>query len=200
MPLLSFLKRIIFKLNFSKCKIDGILIIEPKAYSDIRGVFLECFQNLRYSNIGINDVFVQENYSRSFKNVLRGMHYQIKRPQSQILTVIQGSIFDVCVDLRPHSATFRTWFGIELSDRGVRQIYMPPGVAHGYCVLSESADLHYKVSQIYDVDDEAGLKWNDVEIDIRWPLNNPIIAERDSKFPSLKEIKEERLPHSYSKE
>jgi len=200
MPLLSFLKRIIFKLNFSKCNIGGILIIEPKVYSDNRGVFFESFQNFRYSNIGIKEVFVQENYSRSFKNVLRGMHYQIKRPQSQILTVIQGSIFDVCVDLRPHSATFRAWFGIELSDRGARQIYMPPGIAHGYCVLSESADLHYKVSQIYDVDDEAGLKWNDVEIDIRWPLNNPIIAERDSKFPSLKEIKEERLPHFYSKE
>src|SRR5262249_21113252 len=127
--------------------------------------------------------------------VLRGLHFQVNRPQAQIVTVICGRIFDVAVDLRRASASFGRWYGIELSDEGPRQIYMAPGFAHGFCVLSEFADLHYKVSQFYDQHDEGGLIWNDRDIGIRWPTKNPIISKRDSSHPQLRELDRKRLPH-----
>jgi dTDP-4-dehydrorhamnose 3,5-epimerase len=123
------------------------------------------------------------------------LHFQIKRPQAQIVTVMRGRIFDVAVDLRPASATFGNWRGLELSDEGPRQIYMAPGFAHGFCVLSDFADLHYKVSEIYEGGDEGGVVWNDPQIGIRWPVDRPMISERDRAYPFLRELGKERLPH-----
>jgi dTDP-4-dehydrorhamnose 3,5-epimerase len=175
--------------------LEGLLIIEPEFFYDDRGFFLESFQKKRYEEFGINSNFIQDNQSRSMKNVLRGMHFQIKQPQSQIVTVLRGRIFDVVVDLRPKSHTFSKWFGVELSDTGPRQIYMAPGFAHGFCVLSEWADLHYKVTSNYNPHDEGGLLWNDSDVGIIWPVENPILKSRDANFAKLKELNIDQLPH-----
>ena len=169
--------------------LDGILLIEPDIYKDERGFFLEQFQKERYEEHGINEDFVQENHSRSKKNVLRGLHFTKNKPQSQILTVIRGVVFDVVVDIRKNSPTFGKWFGTVLSDENIRQIYMPHGFAHGFCVLSDYADLHYKVSQSYDPNAEGGLRWNDPDIGIAWNIDSPIISERDMNHPVLANLK-----------
>ena len=180
-----------------KTPIDGFLILEPNVYEDQRGFFLETFQEETYKEQGIYDHFVQDNQSRSSKGVLRGMHFQFKNPQAQIVTVMRGSIFDVGVDLRPHSKSFGKWFGVELSDFGQRQIYMAPGIAHGFVVLSHFADLHYKVSRFYEPQDERGLIWNDPKVNISWPKGTPIINKRDAEYPSLSELmKNNQLPNS----
>lgn len=175
--------------------LDGLLLIEPKFFQDDRGFFLESYQLGRYRNAGIRDDFVQDNQSRSAKGVLRGLHFQVKRPQAQMVTVMRGRIFDVAVDLRLTSRTFKQWFGVELSDAGPRQLYMAPGFAHGFCVLSDYADLHYKVSRIYDHSDEGGLLWNDPDIGICWPINAPSLSLRDAAYPELKDIGVDLLPH-----
>ncbi len=175
--------------------LEGFLIIEPRCFKDERGFFLETYQEERYRAAGIDDVFVQDNQSRSIKGVLRGMHFQVQRPQSQIVTVMRGHIFDVGVDLRPASPTFGKWYGIELSDVGPRQIYMVPGFAHGFCVLSDWADVHYKVSRKYDAHDEGGLLWNDPDVGIHWPLSEPVITSRDESYSRLRDLSLERLPH-----
>ena len=180
-----------------KTPIDGFLIIEPDVYVDNRGFFLETFQEQNYKDFGIRDHFVQDNQSRSSKGVLRGMHFQLKHPQAQIVTVMRGSIFDVGVDLRPHSESFGRWHGVELSDFGQRQIYMAPGIAHGFFVLSDLADLHYKVSRFYNPKDERGLIWNDSQVNISWPKASHSISERDVTYPSLSElIENNQLPNS----
>lgn len=182
-------------MKVERTSIEGLLVIEPKCFGDARGFFLESFQQRRYAEAGIGDAFVQDNQSRSAKGVLRGMHFQIKYPQAQIVTVLRGAIFDVAVDLRPSSPTFGRWFGIELSDNGPRQLYMAPGFAHGYCVLSEMADLHYKVSCYYDPMDEGGLAWNDPDVGIDWPIVPDSIAPRDAAYPMLRDLTAEMLPH-----
>ena len=170
------------------CEIDGILVIEPSLHADSRGFFLETFESERYRAAGIADRFVQDNHSRSVKNVLRGMHFRRKFPQAQLLTVMRGRIFDVVVDIRPGSPTFGKWFGTELGDEGPRQVYMPEGFAHGFCVLSDIADLHYKVSRPYQADDEAGLRWSDPQLGIAWPVANPVVSPRDNMYPCLKDL------------
>jgi dTDP-4-dehydrorhamnose 3,5-epimerase len=175
-------------MKVSKCKLEGILLIEPKLYPDERGFFLESFKKEKYQDLGIFEEFVQENHSRSHKNVLRGMHFTKNKPQAQIVTVIRGRVFDVVVDIRKNSSTFGQWFGTELSSEGIRQIYMPHGFAHGFCVLSDCVDLHYKVSQRYDSTDNGGLIWNDDQIKIDWPIKNPIISLKDQNNRKLVEI------------
>jgi dTDP-4-dehydrorhamnose 3,5-epimerase len=176
--------------------LEGFQIIKPNFYQDQRGFFLETFQQADYKVHGIRDNFIQDNHSRSSKGVLRGMHFQIKRPQAQIVTVMRGSIYDVGVDLRPNSATFGNWYGVNLSDKGQRQVYMAPGIAHGFCVLSDFADLHYKVSRFYDPSDECGLIWNDFSININWPIESPIIHQRDNCYNSFEKLKSlGHLPH-----
>jgi dTDP-4-dehydrorhamnose 3,5-epimerase len=167
---------------------QGVKILAPECYKDARGFFLETFQKERYAEVGITEEFVQDNHSRSEKNVLRGLHFTRKKPQSQIVTVIRGKIFDVVVDIRKESPTFGRWFGTELSDKGHRQIYMPHGFAHGFCVLSDWADLHYKVSQIYDPTDEDGIVWNDHKLKIDWPTKNPNISKRDLAHQKLEDL------------
>ena len=168
--------------------LDGLVVIDPICFEDERGFFLESYQEARYHDVGIVDKFVQDNQSRSVKGVLRGMHFQIKRPQAQIVTVIRGQVFDVGVDLRPASSTFGHWFGVKLGDAGSRQIYMAPGFAHGFCVLSDWADLHYKVSISYDPSDEGGLLWNDPDIGINWPLVSPNLSNRDLNYSRFREL------------
>ena len=167
-------------MKVSKCKLDGILLITPDIYSDERGFFLESFEQERYRELGIVEEFNQDNHSRSKKNVLRGLHFTKNKPQAQIVTIMRGRVFDVVVDIRKDSSTFGQWLGTELSNEGIRQIYMPHGFAHGFCVLSDFADLHYKVSKNYNHQDEAGIIWSDPLINIEWPIKNPILSNRDS--------------------
>lgn len=166
----------------------GILLLEPMNHADGRGFFRESYEQERYRALGIAEAFVQDNHSRSAMNVLRGLHFTRNRPQAQIVTVMRGRIFDVVVDVRRDSRTFGRWFGTELSDQGRCQIYMPHGFAHGFCVLTEFADLHYKVSQRYDPNDEGGLRWNDPDIGIDWPVRQPVISDRDGSYPLLRQI------------
>jgi dTDP-4-dehydrorhamnose 3,5-epimerase len=175
---------------------SGLLLIQPRCFCDDRGFFLESFHAPRYRDAGIVDMFLQDNHSRSRRCVLRGIHFQVRHPQAQIVTVIRGRVFDVAVDLRPGSASFGRWYGIELSDEGPRQLYMAPGFAHGFCVLSDFADLHYKVSRLYDRSDEGGLIWNDPDVGINWPIADPIISDRDRAYRTLRQLDPESLPHA----
>jgi dTDP-4-dehydrorhamnose 3,5-epimerase len=175
-------------MKVSKCHLDGILVIDPNCFADDRGYFLESFEQERYRELGITENFVQDNHARSKKNVLRGLHFTRNRPQAQILTVVRGRIFDVVVDIRKDSPSFGKWFGTELSDEGPRQVYMAHGFAHGFCVLSDYADLHYKVSQRYDPNDDGGLRWNDPDVGIEWRVSTPVISERDRNHPFLQSI------------
>ena len=184
-------------IKVKKTSLEGFLIVELETFKDDRGFFLETFQEKSYKEAGITDKFVQDNQSRSSKGVLRGMHFQVKRPQAQIVTVMRGCIFDVGVDLRQNSSTFGQWYGVELSDVGQRQVYMAPGIAHGFCVLSDLADLHYKVSRFYDPDDECGMVWNDSEVNIDWPSITPLIHQRDATYHSLSQlIDSHQLPYN----
>lgn len=175
-------------MKIQETNLEGLILIEPSIYDDQRGFFLESYQADRYKKIGIHDEFVQDNHSRSRKGVLRGMHFQIGEPQSQLLTVIRGEIFDVCVDVRKSSRTYGQWSGTILRDYGLRQIYMSPGFAHGFCVLSDWADLHYKVSKQYNHHDEGGLIWNDSKVGINWPKMDFMISARDLKFPKFTDL------------
>lgn len=176
--------------------LDGAFVIEPKCFRDERGFFLEVYQVERYKRAGIQDDFVQENHSHSMKKgILRGMHFQVQRPQAQIITVFSGCIFDAIVDVRPRSPTFGRWFGVQLSDEGPRQMYMAPGFAHGFLVLSEGVDIHYNVSRNYDLRDEGGLFWNDPDIGICWPIERPSLHARDLILPRLRELSLDQLPH-----
>jgi len=175
--------------------VAGLLVVGPDFLRDERGHFFESYHRERYARAGIADDFVQDNLSRSAHGVLRGLHFQIARPQAQIVTVTSGRIFDVAVDLRPNSTTFSRWFGVELSDEDPRQLYMAPGFAHGFCVLSEAADVHYKVSRLFDPADEGGVLWNDSDLGIDWPIERPRLSARDANYPRLSEITRGRLPH-----
>lgn len=160
-------------MNVIKTSIDGVVIIEPKVFGDERGFFLETFQADRYRDMaGISENFVQDNHSRSRKGVLRGLHFQKSKPQGKLVRVIHGSVFDVAVDIRPGSPTFGQWEGVILSEENKRQFWVPPGLAHGFLVLSEVADFEYKCTDYYDPSDEGSLIWNDPEVAIEWPLND----------------------------
>lgn len=177
-------------------ELDGLHVVELPVFGDTRGYFFESYRQRAYRDAGIGYDLVQDNVSRSVKGVLRGLHFQVRRPQAQIVTVLSGHIFDVTVDLRPASKTFGRWFGIELSDAsGPRQLCMAAGFAHGFYVLSEAADLHYKVGRYYDPEDEGGLLWCDEDVAIRWPGGSRMISPRDASFPRFCELKREQLPH-----
>jgi len=181
-------------MKLHKTPLDGFLVIEPDLFLDDRGFFLETYQEERYCKAGIIDKFVQDNHSRSAEGVLRGMHFQIKNPQAQIITIMSGSVYYVCIDLRGNSNTFGRWHGVELSDKVMMQMYMAPGFAGGFCVLDGVADLHYKVSGAYDPYDEGGLVWNDPDIAIQWPSKINNISDRDEKFPKLINLEADELP------
>jgi dTDP-4-dehydrorhamnose 3,5-epimerase len=175
-------------MKVKETSLAGVLLIEPRTFADQRGLFRETYERERYRAIGVIEDFVQDNHSRSMKNVLRGMHFTKSKPQAQLVTVISGAIFDVVVDIRAESATCGRWFGVELTDKGLCQIYMPDGFAHGFCVLSKYADIYYKVSNQYDPNDEGGFRWNDENVGIEWPIKSPLISNRDSKHSAFKEL------------
>lgn len=170
--------------------IDGAVIIEPKVFGDERGFFLETFQAERYAELaGINLPFVQDNHSRSSKNVLRGLHFQKSKPQGKLVRVVRGQVFDVAVDLRKDSATYGKWAGILLTEDNKRQFWVPPGLAHGFVVLSDIADFEYKCTDYYDPSDEGSLIWNDPQIGIEWPEEiEPILSEKDKVALSFDKI------------
>lgn len=167
--------------------LPGVLIIEPVIHGDSRGFFLETWRDDEYHALGIAESFVQDNHSRSSKSVLRGLHLQRKRPQGKLVRVARGSVFDVAVDINPGSPTFMKWVGIELSDENLRQFYVPPGYAHGFCVLSDVADFLYKCTAYYDRADEVGVRWDDPEIAVDWPFKQPLLSDRDKALPLLKD-------------
>lgn len=155
-----------------KTSIDGVVIIEPKVFGDERGFFLETFQSDRYKELaGIDLPFVQDNHSRSAKGVLRGLHFQKTKPQGKLVRVVRGAVFDVAVDVRKGSPTFGQWEGVLLSEENKKQFWVPPGLAHGFLVLSDVADFEYKCTDYYDPSDEGSLIWNDPSVGIKWPLD-----------------------------
>ena len=169
--------------------IKGVFIIEPDVYEDDRGFFMETFHDERYRKLlGINLDFVQDNISRSSKNVLRGMHFQKNYPQGKIVRASRGEILDVVVDLRKDSPTYGTWESFRLSEKNKLQVWIPPGFAHGFLVMSDSADIDYKCTEYYHLEDELCLMWNDPEVAIDWTINDPILSEKDKKGLSLKDL------------
>lgn len=161
-------------------ELPGLIVIEPVAFGDERGFFLETYQKNRYVEVGLATEFVQDNLSRSRRGTLRGLHYQISQPQGKLVSVSRGEVFDVAVDLRRTSPTFGRWFGIFLNDQNHRQLYVPPGFAHGFCVTSESADFCYKCTDYYNPKDERTLLWNDPSIGIEWPaVENRVLSAKD---------------------
>jgi dTDP-4-dehydrorhamnose 3,5-epimerase len=169
--------------------LPGVLIIEPTVSGDERGFFLETFHAERYrERAGISSRFVQDNHSRSKRGVLRGLHLQSRRPQGKLVRAARGETFDVAADVDPASPTFGRWVGVTLSDQNHRQLWIPPGYAHGFVVLSELADVEYKCTDYYDAKSEAGVIWNDPDLDIAWPIENPTLSEKDKRLPKLAEL------------
>lgn len=169
--------------------IEGLVAIEPQAFGDERGFLLESFSRDRWRELGVEGEFVQENHSRSKqRGTLRGIHFQTSPGQGKLVRCVRGAIFDVAVDLRPESPTYRRWEGYQLDDVTHRQLFIPDGFGHGFCVLSESADVLYRVSAYYDSDLESGLAWDDPEIAVHWPVSDPILSQRDKRAPSLADL------------
>ncbi|MGG8469970.1 dTDP-4-dehydrorhamnose 3,5-epimerase [Rahnella sp. PAMC25617] len=163
-------------------EVIGVKLVEPKVFGDERGFFLETFQQDRYREMLEIDLdFVQDNHSRSSRNVLRGLHFQTSKPQGKLVRVVRGEVFDVVVDIRPESATFGKWVGVHLSESNKNQLWVPPGLAHGFVVISEFADFEYKCTDYYDPKNEGCLIWNDREIGIQWPVETPLLSEKDAK-------------------
>ena len=174
-------------MNIIKTKLDGLLIIEPKVFGDERGFFYETYHEQRYKNAGIKESFVQDNRSRSTGNVLRGLHFQKRKPQGKLVTVTAGTVFDVAVDLREDSPTFGQYESIILSGDNRLQFYIPPGFAHGFCVLSDIADFQYKCTDFYDPTDEGGIN----SININWPISEPNLSLKDKELPSLEDVRKQ---------
>jgi dTDP-4-dehydrorhamnose 3,5-epimerase len=177
-------------MNVIKTKLKDCVIIEPKIFGDERGFFLETFRSDRYADLaGINLPFVQDNHSRSSKGVLRGLHFQKTKPQGKLVRVVSGMVYDVAVDIRHGSPTYGQWEAVILSEENKTQFWVPPGFAHGFVVLSETADFEYKCTDYYDPSDEGSLLWDDPELNIPWPIDNPKLSEKDSNAPLLADQK-----------
>jgi dTDP-4-dehydrorhamnose 3,5-epimerase len=177
-------------MNVVKTKLHDCVIIEPKVFGDERGFFLETFQAERYAELaGIALPFVQDNHSRSSKAVLRGLHYQKKKPQGKLVRVVRGEVYDVAVDIRQGSSTFGQWEGVILSEENKKQFWVPAGFAHGFVVLSETADFEYKCTDYYDPADEGSILWNDPDLSIPWPTDAPTLSEKDANAEKLVDLK-----------
>lgn len=175
-------------MRITRLDIPGLLLIEPNLFRDQRGLFCETFHERRYAEAGITERFVQDNYSRSVRGTLRGLHYQEPHAQGKLVMVLEGSVYDVVVDIRKGSPTFGKWYGLELSSDNYRQLYVPPGCAHGFCVMSEHAAFLYKCTDFYSPKDERGIMWNDPALGISWPLHEPILSAKDRDYPTLAQI------------
>lgn len=168
--------------------IEGLVLLEVDAHGDERGFLLESFREDAWREAGADVTFVQDNHSRSSQGILRGIHFQTRPGQAKLVRCVRGAIWDVAVDLRRDSPTYRRWEGYELSDQNHRQLFVPAGFGHGFCVLSEMADVAYKLSSYYDPETEAGIAWDDPDVAIEWPIAEPQVSERDKAAPNLGEI------------
>lgn len=175
-------------------ELPGVLLLEPETFGDARGFFMETWQLARYHEAGMPERFVQDNHSRSRQGVLRGLHYQLTQPQGKLVWVTRGTVFDVAVDIRRGSPHFGRWYGCLLDDADHRQLYIPPGFAHGFCVVSEEADFFYKCTDYYHPQSERGIAWNDPEIGIQWPLSDVSLSGKDQQNRPLNEQAPENLP------
>ena len=177
-------------MKISHSKLKGCVIIEPRVFGDERGFFLETFQAVRYEQeAGIDLPFVQDNHSRSARGVLRGLHFQKTKPQGKLVRVVRGEVYDVAVDIRKGSPTFGESEGVILSEDNKKQLWVPPGFAHGFVVLSDTADFEYKCTDYYDPSDEGSILWNDPDLDISWPIENPILSNKDARADRLADLK-----------
>jgi dTDP-4-dehydrorhamnose 3,5-epimerase len=179
--------------RFVQTDLPGVLVIEPDVHQDPRGFFLETYHAAKYRAGGIEAPFVQDNHSRSIRGTLRGLHLQPGRPQGKLIRVVEGEIFDVAVDVRRRSATFGRWVAVTLSAENFKQCYVPPGFAHGFCVLSQDAQVEYKCTDLYEPASEIGVAWNDPVLAISWPIAQPLLSDRDRRNPTLAELME-KLP------
>jgi dTDP-4-dehydrorhamnose 3,5-epimerase len=171
--------------RFLPTELAGVVVIEPTVHRDERGFFLETYHAVKYREGGIEAVFVQDNHSRSARGTLRGLHAQIEKPQAKLVRVVHGEIFDVAVDIRRGSPTFARWVGARLSAENFRQIFVPEGFAHGFCVTSDAAEVEYKCTALYAPEAEIAIAWNDPAIGIRWPAAEPVLSKRDREAPAL---------------
>jgi dTDP-4-dehydrorhamnose 3,5-epimerase len=169
-------------------QLDGVVLIEPEVHGDERGFLVETFRDDGWRELGVEVEFVQENHSRSGRGILRGLHFQTRPGQGKLVRCLRGRIWDVAVDLRRDSPTYRRWEGYELDDERHRQLFVPAGFGHGFCVLSEQADVAYKLSSYYDPATEAGIAWDDPAVGVEWPISEPVLSERDRTAPRLAEI------------
>lgn len=177
-------------MTFNKTEIEGVYIIEPKVFGDSRGFFMETYNENEFKKNGLDYVFVQDNQSKSHKGVLRGLHFQKEHPQAKLVRVVEGEVFDVAVDLRKGSKTYGKWVGVVLSEENKKMFMIPRGFAHGFVVLSETAQFVYKCDDFYHPEDEGGIMYNDPDINIEWPYKGDVeLSEKDKKHPLLKESK-----------
>ena len=176
--------------------LPDVIVLEPKVFGDQRGFFQETFHAQRYRDVGLPDTFVQDNHSRSSRGVLRGLHYQLVQPQGKLVSVVRGEVLDIALDIRKSSPTFGQWCAVTLNDTNHRQMYVPPGFAHGFCVISKEVDFVYKCTDYYHPQSERGVLWNDPALNIDWsiPLDEIMLSEKDKIQPPLAEIAEEDLP------
>ena len=175
-------------MNFRPTPLSGVILVEPDVHRDARGFFLETYHAAKYKAGGIDASFVQDNHSRSGKGTLRGLHAQWRKPQGKLVRTLQGEIFDVAVDVRPGSPTYGRWFGARLTSDNHHQLWVPAGFIHGFCVLSETAEVEYKCTDLYDPGGELGVRWDDPAIGIDWPVRAPILSPKDAAAPLLSEV------------
>ncbi len=172
----------------TETSIPGVLLLEPAVFSDPRGFFMETYNAQRFRAAGIDATFVQDNHSRSAINVLRGLHYQEPNPQGKLVRCTRGALYDVAVDIRVGSPAFGKWYAVELSEENRRMLWLPPGLAHGFCALTEGCDLIYKCTTVYDPESDRSLAWDDPDIAIEWPVKDPILSPKDAAAPRLKDV------------
>jgi len=172
----------------TKTPLDGVLVLKPRVFTDERGFFTETFNAGALEGSGVPAAFVQDNHSRSIAGVVRGLHYQGRNPQGKLVHVARGAIFDVAVDIRRGSASFGSWYGIQLDDENLWSMWIPPGFAHGFAAISPVADVTYKCTALYDAADDRGIAWNDPDIGIEWPHENPIVSPKDASYCGLREL------------
>lgn len=176
-------------MEVEKTKLPGVVLLTPKIHGDERGFFMETFNQATFGNLGLPDSFVQDNHSRSSYGVLRGLHFQYPQWQGKLVRVLNGEIFDVAVDVRADSPSFGQWVGVTLSAENKQQLYIPSGYAHGFCVTSDIADVVYKCTSLYKPEDDVGIRWDDPDVNVEWPISDPIVSTKDQAAARLRDIR-----------
>lgn len=186
-------------MRLTPTRLKDVLLVEPDVFKDNRGFFLESYHSRKFTEGGLTAIFVQDNHSRSGKGTLRGLHAQLKKPQGKLIRVVQGEVFDVAVDARPGSPSFGQWVGETLSAENFRQLYIPPGFLHGFCVTGDFAEVEYKCTEFYDASDEIGVRWDDPRLKIEWPVSQPILSTKDKGLPLFEQVQETLEPYRMEK-